>query len=152
MKVIHTNHRITKELNLEQYSIFLAGPSPRSAEVISWRIEALEALKRLGYDGQVLIPESDEWKFCLSYDDQVEWEDYGLLNCDKIVFWIPRNMVTLPGLTTNVEFGRFVHSGRMIYGRPDEAEKCIYLDWLYTKYNNRAIYTTLEGTMKAAIR
>lgn len=148
---IHTNHDIVKVLDFNKPSIFLAGPSPRSGDVISWRIMALAYFKAVGYEGQVLIPESDEWKFCLSYDNQVEWEDYGLLNCDKIVFWIPRNLQTLPGLTTNVEFGRFVHSGRMIYGRPTDAEKCRYLDWLYAKYNKRPIHSSLPETLRAAI-
>lgn len=36
-------------------SIFLAGPTPRSKEVQSWRPEALRILKNLGYDGQVYV-------------------------------------------------------------------------------------------------
>lgn len=31
----------------------------------------------------------------------------------------------------NVEFGYWMHTGKIIYGRPDNADKIKYLDWLY---------------------
>lgn len=37
-------------------SIFLAGPTPRGENVISWRAEACEILKQLGFDGVVYVP------------------------------------------------------------------------------------------------
>lgn len=36
-------------------SLFLAGPSPRSAEVEDWRPEAVRVLRELGYEGALLI-------------------------------------------------------------------------------------------------
>jgi hypothetical protein len=56
-----------------------------------------------------------------SYLDQVEWEYAGLESCTAVAFWVPRQLPTLPGFTTNVEFGRYVDSGRCVYGRPDGA-------------------------------
>ena len=38
-------------------SIFLAGPTPRSKEVKSWRPEAIRLLKEKGFDGVVFVPE-----------------------------------------------------------------------------------------------
>jgi hypothetical protein len=38
-------------------SLFLAGPTPRSAEVASWRPGALHILSELGFGGSVLVPE-----------------------------------------------------------------------------------------------
>ena len=37
----------------------------------------------------------------------------------------------MPAFTTNVEFGYWLHSGKVLYGRPDSASKIKYLDWLY---------------------
>lgn len=34
----------------------------------------------------------------------------------------------MPAFTTNIEFGEDLHSGKIMYGRPDNAEKCRYLD------------------------
>ena len=44
-------------LELSQPSIFLAGPSPRSSGVPSWRPQALDLLRALGFSGTVLVPE-----------------------------------------------------------------------------------------------
>lgn len=85
----------------------------------------------------------------VDYDDQVEWEHYGLEHCSRIIFWIPRKISTMPAFTTNVEFGHYVNSGRVIYGRPDNAEKCRYLDWLYKKYNWRPIYNDLKTMLNS---
>ena len=43
-------------------SIFLAGPTPRAADVKSWRPEALDLLRAFGFGGAVLVPERrDGW-------------------------------------------------------------------------------------------
>jgi hypothetical protein len=38
-------------------SIFLAGPTPRTPGIISWRKEACEILEELGFNGIVYVPE-----------------------------------------------------------------------------------------------
>jgi hypothetical protein len=85
------------------------------------------------------------------YDDQVEWEYEALQKSSGIIFWIPRNMKSLPGLTTNVEFGRYVGQDSVIYGRPDDSEKNRYLDWLYYKVHRRQPYNDLIKLIKASI-
>lgn len=118
---------------LTKPTLFLAGPTPRSEETPSWRPEFLTLLKSFGFDGNVCVPEDRDGQFKGSYVDQAEWE-YSFLGCsDVIVFWIPRNMNTMPALTTNVEFGYYIKSGKIIYGRPPAAPKNKYLDWLYEK-------------------
>src|SRR5262249_12812776 len=87
-------------------SIFLAGPTPRSPDVLSWRPEALDILKELAFPETVLIPERRDGWSKVSYLDQVEWEYVGLEGCSVVAFWVPRHLPTLPGFTTNVEFGR----------------------------------------------
>ena len=132
-------------------SIFLAGPAPRRAEVRSWRPDAVEVLRGLGFAGTVLVPEPRDWSAKFSYLDQVEWEYAGLEGCSVIAFWVPRDMQVFPGFTTNVEFGRYVGSGRCVYGRPENAPHTKYLDWLYKKVTGRAPEAGLAATMAAAV-
>jgi hypothetical protein len=138
-------------LQLRHPSLFLAGPTPRSADVPSWRPEALNLLWGLGFTGVVLVPERRDWSAKFTYLDQVEWEYAGLEGCTVIAFWVPRELQTLAGFTTNVEFGRYVGSGRYVYGRPDHAPYTRYLDWLYTKLTGRRPENTLRGTLQAAV-
>jgi hypothetical protein len=148
MKIIYSDQPIQELLQPDSPSVFLAGPTPRDEVTPSWRPNAIALLKAQGFQGQVLVPERSNKSWKVNYDDQVEWEDYGLVYCSKIAFWIPRNMTTMIALTTNVEFGRFHADRRTLYGRPDDAPRCRYLDWLFRKYNNGEIYNSLSDLMK----
>ena len=128
-------------------SIFLAGPTPRAEDVASWRPSAISILKQRDFAGDVLAPEP----FLGSYDDQVAWEFQGLENCRLICFWLPRDLVSLPGFTTNIEFGRYVGSGRCLYGRPDGAPKTRYPDWLYEKLSGNAPFRDLSEMLDQAV-
>lgn len=134
-------------------AIFLAGPTPRDAETPSWRPEALRLLEAAGYDGVVMVPERDDGKWKSgpdAYMEQVEWERRGLDLCDKILFWIPRDMETMPGLTTNVEFGLYASSGKIVLGAPDWAKSIRYLETaLETATGDGTRYLTLEDTILA---
>jgi Nucleoside 2-deoxyribosyltransferase like len=132
-------------------SLFLAGPTPRSSDVASWRPQALTILQHIGFAGTVLVPERRDWSVKFNYLDQVEWEYAGLEACSVLAFWVPRDLEKLPGLTTNVEFGRYVASGRVLYGRPQGSPHTGYLDWMYRKLVDREPEITLEGTLRAAV-
>jgi hypothetical protein len=147
MNVIHAD----QPCEVVSPSIFLAGPTPRSPEVASWRPQALEVLRGLGFSGTVLVPERRDWSVRFDYLTQVEWEFKGLESATVLVFWVPRRLPELLGLTTNVEFGRYVASGRCRYGRPDGAAHTRYLDWLYTKLTGMSPATTLEGLLREAV-
>jgi hypothetical protein len=147
MKAVFSDH----EPIFDGPSIFLAGPTPRSAEVVSWRQEALRIAERLGFSGTLLLPERQDWAQAFDYDHQVEWEHTCLEAATVIMFWVPRDLVTLPGFTTNVEFGRYVGSGRCVYGRPAGAAKNRYLDWLYHKLTGATPQTTLDSTVRTAV-
>jgi hypothetical protein len=133
-------------------SMFLAGPTPRDETTPSWRIEAIKYLKENNFDGIVYIPE-DEFVRKNDYIDQAEWERKALSNATIIVFWVPRELETMPAFTTNVEFGYWIakRPERVIYGRPDNVRKIKYLDWLYKKESNKEICNTLEKTINNAI-
>ncbi|MFO0798296.1 MAG: nucleoside 2-deoxyribosyltransferase domain-containing protein [Gemmataceae bacterium] len=132
-------------------SIFLAGPTPRSKEVSSWRPMALDLLGRLGFEGGALVPERPDWAVRFEYQDQVEWEHAGLESCSVVVFWVPRDMFTLAGFTTNVEFGRYVGRKPCVYGRPEGAPHTRYLDWLYTRLTGMHPQGTLHATLAASV-
>jgi len=130
MKLIYAQEK----LDFQEKSIFLAGPTPRSNNVKSWRSELIKKLKKINYNGIVLIPEMrnpDDWKKerNFAYDKQIKWEEEAMQKADIIVFWIPRKMDTMPALTTNIEFGYWYakNPSKLIIGIPKDAEKCDYI-------------------------
>jgi hypothetical protein len=108
-------------------------------------------LKELGYQGRVIVPEHDKPQAYFDYNTQVEWENLGTEKCTKMVFWVPRELTTMPAFTTNVEFGRYAKSGKIVYGRPENSPQNKYLDWLYLKFNPGPIYTSLTELLAKAI-
>ena len=126
--------------------IFLAGPSPRDEETESWRKEAIDILKSLNFNEPVYIPEWKSFEHQIDYNGQVEWEWHHLNLAKRIVFWVPREMEKMPAMTANVEFGFYLASRpeAVIYGRPDDAPKNKYLDWLYMKNTQRIPHNDLR--------
>ena len=117
-------------------SVFLAGPTPRRDTVASWRPQVIAAIQA-AWQGpgplNVLTPESRGGHRAAEYHDQVDWETTGLESATAIMFWIPRDVQTLPGFTTNVEFGLYARSGRVILGVPPDCpnpERNRYLIWV----------------------
>lgn len=134
-------------------SIFLAGPTPRSNSIISWRKEAIKLLKENNYDGVVFIPEPRNGEFTSNYDNQIEWEEKMMDLSDCILFWIDRKLrpdFENIALTTNIEWGKYCNSGKVVVGFPEDAEKTRYIkhqiDKLQLNYND-----TLEKTIKEAL-
>ena len=134
-------------------SIFLAGPTPRSLDVETWRKKAIKILEELGFDGIVYVPELEHDNRTFNYDNQVWWEREALHNASSIVFWVPRSEF-LPAFTTNVEFGYWIarNNAKVIYGRPDDSEKNKYLDWLYQTETGKEPINNLSDLLKEAIK
>jgi len=132
-------------------SLFLAGPTPRSAGTASWRPEALRILASLGYGGAVLIPEprSGEWRH--SYVDQTQWEAEMRARADLILFWVPRDLSDMPAFTTNIEFGEDHDSCRCIYGRPEGAPKNRYLDVRWREVSGCPPHTALADLLAEGV-
>ncbi|MFT5681894.1 MAG: 8-oxo-dGTP pyrophosphatase MutT (NUDIX family) [Myxococcota bacterium] len=133
-------------------AIFLAGPTPRSADVPSWRPEALRLLEAAGYNGVVFIPEDAEGEFRGTYIDQVAWERDALAASDCVLFWVPRDLSTMPAFTTNVEFGLWVQSGRAVLGYPKGSPKNRYLGWLAREHKAPVCHTLAETVQTALDR
>lgn len=144
MEIIYTGEETPEKITK---SIFLAGPSLRPDQentTKSWRQDAIKILEDKGFDGALFVPECRDMKFPdnFNYDDQIEWEEKHLNIADCIVFWIPRDLsidnkgtIKLGALTTNIEWGTWAESGKVVYGAPKDADKNRYIDFYAKKYN-----------------
>ena len=148
MIVNYSNQEVIKG----EKSIFLAGPTPRSSDVETWRKEAIHILNDLGFDGIVYVPEFNNEDRTFDLIKQVWWEREALFSSSVIVFWIPRSDV-LPGYTTNIEFGYWMakDKGKVIYGRPDNSIKNNYLDWLYQTETQKEAIKDLKELLEGAM-
>jgi len=147
MKIVYARESFPDEISR---SIFLAGPTPRSSDVASWRPEAISLLEEMGYDGAVFVPEDSSSAPTFDYMHQVDWEEQGLHLADAIVFWIPRELETLPGFTTNIEWGFWCDSGKVLLGAPESAPKMAYLRHYAEKFGV-PVTESLRKTLEAAI-
>lgn len=140
-------------------SVFLAGPTPRDQSVPSWRPEAIQLFADMKFDGSLYIPEPRTGDFSHDYEDQAAWEHLGINNAGVVLFWVPRDIAGgMPAFTTNVEFGWVVRSAyesgaprHVFYGRPEHAEKCKYLDWVYSHYLGKEPDDNLAQMIKRII-
>jgi hypothetical protein len=149
MKVNYSDEPVIKESK----GIFLAGPTPRSLDVESWRPEAIKILEELGYDGVVYVPEREFDDRSFDYDEQFWWEREALHYATAIVFWIPRNMKTMPALTTNGEYGKYTSRNidKVVYGRPDNAERMKWFDKDFYAETELEPLNNLRDVLKKAI-
>lgn len=132
-------------------SLFLAGPTPRTPEVASWRPEALtEIVRRWAGPGVLVVflpePRGAVWP---EYDHQRTWELYWGDRCDVVMFWIPRG-AGMPALTTNDEWGRWKDSGRAVLGTPPDAASVRYQRG-YAVDRHISLTDTLADTVAAAL-
>lgn len=97
------------------------------------------------------MPESPTWEQHDSYDEQVAWELEALKQASIIVFWIPREIETMPAFTTNVEFGFWAQSGKVMLGAPTNAPKMKYLRELAKRYSIPT-YNDLDSILAAAVQ
>ncbi len=134
-------------------SVFLAGPVPRSPEVPSWHPEAIGLLRR-GWAGPgrlvVFAPEPREG-VAVEGTDSMDWEEDGLHRSDVVLFWIPRELPSMPGLTTNIEWGSLHASGRAVLGVPPGAASVDY-PLRQARAHAVPVARTLEQTVDNALK
>ncbi|MDO8600044.1 MAG: nucleoside 2-deoxyribosyltransferase domain-containing protein [bacterium] len=133
-------------------AIFLAGPTPRTNKVASWRPKALRILKKRGFGGVVFVPEWRDGTHARAYEKEeiCAWEHRMLHMADCILFWVPRNLKNLPGFTTNIEFGLFEHCAKSVFGAPRNAPKNDYLRFV-AKTHSIPACRTLPATIDVAL-
>lgn len=147
MQVVYTGELPPEAL---KKSIFLAGPTPRSEKVKSWRPEALKILRKLGYEGVVFVPEYRDGVIA-GLEGNIEWEEMCLNMADCIVFWVPRNIKGgMPAFTTNIEWGRWENSGKVVFGAPPRASKMSYMKH-YAKKLQVPLFNDLHETIESAL-
>lgn len=149
MEIVYTG----EDKVLSSKSVFLAGPTPREESVSSWRGEVVSMFEDLGFDGQLYIPEFRNKHY---YDEdtginEMEWDQDALESCAVVMFWIPRGPDML-GLSTNVEFGYMLGKGNIVYGRPNDAIRCEFLDFLYKEKLGKDASCNIEDTVKEVIK
>lgn len=140
---------VAQRVHLKWPTIFLAGPSLRGEYngKQHWRLEAIKLIGQMGFTGIVFSPEP----MTEEYAKQVAWEDRRLHEAEVIAFWVPRDLETLPGFTTNIEFGEWMKSGKCVLGYPEGAPKTRYLRIKADKYGIPVAHTLFD-TMDLAVR
>lgn len=137
-------------------SVFLAGPSAHAGTGIeSWRLAAVEEIRAQSTSPlTVLTPESRGGVRADRYEDQVRWENEARARATVVLYWIPRDVIALPGYTTNVEFGFDTGRGRrVVLGAPDTCpnpERNRYLVYVAGQ-EGVPVRTTLPATVAAVL-
>jgi len=141
MKLIYSG----KYDKIKGKSIFLAGCTARPGQSLFWRNDIVEIFEKLGYNDTLILPEPENGIW-YPYDSVLEWENYYLKSSDVILFWIPRSIDdNIYGFTSNIEFGRYLDSGKIVYGRPVVSDQNKYLDYWYEKVYNLKPESNLDG-------
>lgn len=133
-------------------AVFLAGPLPRTDDVASWNPEAIAHLReQWTRDGRLVVFTPELRAGVLSdYTGQIEWEHRGMHDADVVLFWVPRDLETMPAFTTNIEWGIWYGTGKVVYGAPPTAEKNEYLHYL-AEAHGVPIADRLDKTVAAAL-
>jgi 8-oxo-dGTP pyrophosphatase MutT (NUDIX family) len=150
VRVVHAGETPPAEWSA---SLYLAGPTPRSGDVESWRPQALAEIEKQWTNGAglvVFVPEPRSGARWPDYDNQREWELYWGDRTDTVLFWISRGPGML-GLTSNDEWGRWKDSGRVVLGAPPEAEHVRY-QRAYAAEHHTIVADTLPDTVRHALK
>ncbi len=163
---------------LAKDSIFLAGPTTRKDEAVrwepgtatQWRRNAVGLLRSKGFEGNVLIPEFNhrgqyvyksgllspvEHMDALSFSI-LRWETWGIDYCSVLMFWMPFDRTTAPGLTTRSEVARAINRHmydepeHVVLGMPPETRTVGFIRYHAWK-SGFTIHPTLEATVDAAL-
>ncbi|MFH8344362.1 nucleoside 2-deoxyribosyltransferase domain-containing protein [Streptomyces sp. NPDC018045] len=150
LTVVHVDQRLPRQWS---GAVYLSGPTPTDPQVPSWRGEAVAALRKL-WSGSgrlaVFVPEPSPGGDYPDYADQIAWEEEAMRLSDVVAFYIPRRMPRLPGLVSNIKWGAWHDSGRVVLGTPPEADRMEYL-LHFAKELGVPVAHTIEDTARAAL-
>lgn len=141
---------------LEERRECIACHGQGSFPLVSWRLEAIQILGQLAYQGELYVPEPEG---CGSFSSsgldasrQILWERTALKAAGVIAFWVPRDLNILPGFTTNVEFGEWSGSGKCVLGFPPQAQKMGYLEYVAMEKGIPLCYSLTKTLLRAKER
>ena len=145
MKTIYVQEDLSNLKFENGFSIYLAGPTPIketkenlikktlnlfTENTKSWRNDAISYFKEKKFNGTLLIPEERSGEsFPFEWESQIEWQMDAITKSDYILFWIPRNLIDMPGCTTNIEFGYWLGKNpeKIVVGAPKNTRKMKYI-------------------------
>jgi hypothetical protein len=127
--------------------------------VKSWRPDALDFFSQFDFRGTVFVPEVEaemiQKEERLSTDlgdfDEAMWEWERFETATVIMFWVPRDLKDMPGFTTNIEWGRWYTSGKVVLGFPAGTPKIGYFIRCAKEYEI-PMFNNLFQTVEAATR
>jgi len=128
--------------------VYLAGPVDREAPETDWHAHAITELRTSGFGGSIVIPVLRPGTAKRpGADARIAWEHAAMSRADALLFWIPRALWTLPGLTSNLEWGIWHDSGKAVLGAPAEAPRMRYL-----RFHARRMGAPQADSLPAAAR
>ena len=134
---------------IEMPKIFVAG-SIEGGKALPWQIEVRNALE--GYPVVLLNPRRDEWMTTLEqrmdepiFREQVEWELNGLDKADHIFMYFDPDTYSP---VTLIEFGRHVHSDKLMIGCPPGFWRRGNLE-VTCAWHGRVLHDSFEALMAA---
>ena len=132
--------------------IYLAGPAPRETDKLPWHPEAINALHAQGFEGAVIVPQSLNERATLEADEQqLSWEFQAQCLANVLLFWVPRNPIDMLGLTTNLEWGMWYSTGKVVIGIPPEATMTLPMRHAAHRAGIK-VCDTLDGTVRRALQ
>jgi hypothetical protein len=145
MQIIYSGEHV--DLKYPSRSIFLAGPTARKGQTLTWRQDAINYFGDITQHVSLIVPELRDGAMREDYNHVIEWEHRYLHLCKCILFWVPWSIENkIYGFTTNVEFGYWMatDANKVFYGRPNDSDNNRYLDSMYRANKDQEPFTDLE--------
>lgn len=125
LAVVHVMEHLPEDLSTPV--VYLAGPVPRDGAATSWHAAAVALFQARNFSGMLILPRPRDGRWPSDPGAQVVWEEAAQRRATVLMFWIPRDLQRLPGLTTNLEWGVWHASGKAVLGAPKDAPGMRYL-------------------------
>lgn len=146
MKINYSDQEIIKG----EKSIYLVGPTSGDKNIPSWRLEACKYLEEIGFDGVVYVPEIST-KEKEKGKNQERWERHAILESSIICFWIPKEIENDLYTDTDLDFGYWFSTNKVIYGTNAQTKTTRYLDWLYRLDYKKDPENNLEDLLNKSV-
>ena len=134
--------------HMEPYSgvcLYFAGPTWLAEGEVNWHEIGIAHLRERNFSGTVILPMPRDGNWRGDDAAQIAWQLKAQQRATVIVFWMPRM-----GPVTNIEFGEWCRSGKIVLGSPPGTPKTDYA-LQRARTLGVPIGTTLSGTIDLAL-